>query len=232
MDRIYGATTNTSWRWIEATPDPSLFTGQAASDPLPVVVKIEGIEEGPPTKAEAEIKSTTLQLPNIRAAIHHIWRSVYEKYPTKEYGQAAVWTRAKQTISTFILDCQRHSGRETHPLQDLKTQIKIAYIDASTLPPSQQRIHNIKAPADKFQKSCYEQRKSANTAANKAAHNEGQPKQFYKKYRPSLKTGGIASLYNTPNWDDPDTKNDPSTKTEDMREEAANYYQGSEIHNT
>jgi hypothetical protein len=34
------------------------------------VVKIEGIEERPPTKAEAKIKSTTLQLPNIRAAIH------------------------------------------------------------------------------------------------------------------------------------------------------------------
>jgi hypothetical protein len=45
-----------------------------------------------------------------------------------------------------------------------------------------------------------------------------------KKYRPSIKTGGIASLYNTPNWDDPGTKNDPSTKTEDMCEEAANYY--------
>jgi hypothetical protein len=144
------------------------------------VVKIEGIEERPPTKAEAEIKSTTLQLPNIRAAIHHIWRSVYKKYPTKEYGQAAVWTRAKQTISTFILDYQQHCSRETHPLQDFKNQIKIAYSDASTLPPSQQRIDNIKALEVKFQKSCYEQRKSATAAANKAAHNEGQTKQFYK----------------------------------------------------
>jgi hypothetical protein len=105
----------------------------------------------------------------------------------------------------------------------LKKQITIAYSDASTLPPSQQRIDNIKALEDKLQKSCYEQRKSATAAANKAAHNEGQTKQFYKKYRPSLKTGGIASLYNTPNWDDPDTKNDPSTKTEDMCEDAANY---------
>jgi hypothetical protein len=53
---------------------------------------------------------------------------------------------------------------------------------------------------------------------------KGKPNRSIKKYRPSLKTGGTASLYNTPNWDDPDTKNDPSTKTEDMCEEAANYY--------
>jgi hypothetical protein len=53
---------------------------------------------------------------------------------------------------------------------------------------------------------------------------KGKQNNSTKKYRPSLKTGGIASLYNTPNWDDPDTKNDLSTKTEDMCEEAANYY--------
>jgi exonuclease III len=87
IDRIYGPTINTSWRWIEAAPDPSLFTGQAASDHLPVVVKIEGIEERPPTKAEATIKPTTPQLPNIRAAIHHIWRSVYKNYPKKSMGK-------------------------------------------------------------------------------------------------------------------------------------------------
>jgi hypothetical protein len=70
----------------------------------------------------------------------------------------------------------------------------------------------------------YAQRKSATAAANKAAYNEGQTKQFYKKFRPSLKTGEISSLHTTPDWDDPETKKEPSSKVEDMGEEAANNY--------
>jgi hypothetical protein len=59
---------------------------------------------------------------------------------------------------------------------------------------------------NKLQKTLYAQRKSATAVANKAAYNEGQTKQFYKKYRPSLKTGDISSLHTTPDWDDPETK--------------------------
>jgi endonuclease/exonuclease/phosphatase family metal-dependent hydrolase len=72
IDRTYGPTSNTSWRWTSASPNPALFTGQAASDHLPVVVTVEAIEERPPTQAEAKIKAATLLLPNIRDAIHHI----------------------------------------------------------------------------------------------------------------------------------------------------------------
>jgi hypothetical protein len=85
-----------------------------------VVVTAEAIEERPPTKAEAKIKAATLLLPNIKDAIHQIWKSVSKKYPTEEYGQAAVWTRAKQTIATFILDYQQHCKRVNHPVQELK----------------------------------------------------------------------------------------------------------------
>jgi hypothetical protein len=54
---------------------------------------------------------------------------------------------------------------------------------------------------------------------------EGQTKQFYQKDRSSLKAWrGIASLHNALNWDDPETKGDPSDKIEHMCEEAANYY--------
>jgi hypothetical protein len=76
----------------------------------------------------------------------------------------------------------------------------------------------------KLQKTIFAQRKSATAAANKAASAEGQTKQFYKKYRPSLKNGGIASLHTTPSWDDPDTKRNPSDKIEDMCDEAARYH--------
>jgi hypothetical protein len=178
----------------------------------------------PPSQTEAKIKPATLQPPNIRAAIHHIWKSVYTKYFTEEYGQAAVWTLAKKSIATFILDSQKQCGKGKHPVQEIKNQIKIAYSDADTQAPSQERIDNIKALEQKLQKKIYAQRKSATAAANKAAHSEGQTKQFYKKYHPSLKAGGIASLHNTPNWDDPETKGDPSDKIEDLCEEAANYY--------
>eukprot|EP00962_Isochrysis_galbana_P019195 scaffold5586_cov124-Isochrysis_galbana.AAC.19 len=170
------------------------------------------------------VKLHPLQLPNIKAAIHHIWTSVYKQYPTEEYGQAAVWTIAKQTIATFILDFQRQCEEGTHPIQDIKNQIKIAHSETDTQKPTQARIDNIKALEDKLQKTIQAQRKSATAAANKAAHAESQAKQFYKKYRPSLKGGGIASLHTTPNWDDPETKGDPSDKTEDMCKEAANYY--------
>jgi hypothetical protein len=97
----------------------------------------------PPSQAEAKIKPSTLQLPNIRAAIHHIWKSVYTKYPTEEYGQAAVWTlAAKKTIAIFILDYQQQCGRGKHPVQEIGNQIKVAYSDADTQAPSQERIDN------------------------------------------------------------------------------------------
>jgi hypothetical protein len=189
-----------------------------------MVVALEALDERPPTKAEAKIKPATLQLPNIKAAIHHIWTSVYKQYPTEEYGQAAVWSIAKQTIATFILDFQRQCEGGTHPIQDIKNQIKIAHSETDTQKPTQARIDNIKALEDKLQKTIQAQRKSATAAANKAAHAESQAKQFYKKYRPSLKGGGIASLHTTPDWDNPETKGNPSDKTEDMCKEAANYY--------
>eukprot|EP00962_Isochrysis_galbana_P049168 scaffold20729_cov114-Isochrysis_galbana.AAC.3 len=164
-----------------------------------MVVALEALDERPPTKAEAKIKPATLQLPNIKAAIHHIWTSVYKQYPTEEYGQAAVWTIAKQTIATFILDFQRQCEGGTHPIQDIKNQIKIAHSETDTQKPTQARIDNIKALEDKLQKTIQAQRKSATAAANKAAHHaESQAKQFYKKYRPSLKGGGIASLHTIP----------------------------------
>eukprot|EP00962_Isochrysis_galbana_P001284 scaffold327_cov166-Isochrysis_galbana.AAC.1 len=37
IDRIYGPTENTSWRWIAAAAEPTIFTGKAASDHLPMV---------------------------------------------------------------------------------------------------------------------------------------------------------------------------------------------------
>jgi hypothetical protein len=77
--------------------------GQAALDHLPAVVALEAIDARHPSRAEAKIKAATLQLPNIQAAIHHIWKSVYKEYSTEEYGQAAVWTLAKKTIATFII---------------------------------------------------------------------------------------------------------------------------------
>jgi hypothetical protein len=85
--------------------------GQTASDHLPVVVTLETIDARPPSKVEAKIKAITLQLPKVQAAIHHIWKSVYRKYPAEEYGQATVWTLAKKTIATFLLDYQQQCGR-------------------------------------------------------------------------------------------------------------------------
>jgi len=70
IDRIYGPTENTSWRWIAAAAEPTIFTGKAASDHLPMVVALEALDERPPTKAEAKIKPATLQL---------MWRASYAK---------------------------------------------------------------------------------------------------------------------------------------------------------
>jgi hypothetical protein len=101
----------------------------------------EAVDARPPSQSQAEAKiiAITLQLPNIRAAIHHIWKSVYTKYPTEEYGQATVWTLAKKTIATFILDYQQQCGKGKHPAQEIKNQIKLAHNDANTHPPSQDR---------------------------------------------------------------------------------------------
>jgi endonuclease/exonuclease/phosphatase family metal-dependent hydrolase len=143
--RIYGPTENTSWRRIAAAAEVTLFTGTIASDHLPVVVAVESLSARPPTQAEAKIKPSTLQLPNVQAAEHHIWTSVYKRYPVEDYGQAAVWTLAKQTVATFPLDFQKQSNQGTHPVQEIKNLMKIAYTEADTQTPSHARIEHIKS---------------------------------------------------------------------------------------
>jgi hypothetical protein len=99
----------------------------------------------------------------------------------------------RKNIATFILDYQQQCGKGKHPVQEIKNQIKIAYSEADTQAPSQIRMNKIRTLENKLHKTMYTQKKSATTAANKAAQSEGQTKQFYKKYRPSLKAGGIAT---------------------------------------
>jgi hypothetical protein len=104
-------------------------------------------------------------------------------------------------------------------VQEIKNLINLAHDEAVSQLPSQARIDNIKAMEQKLQKTIFARRKSATAAAKKAACAEGQTKQFYEKYRPSLKNGGIASLHTTPSLDDPDTKGNPTDTIEDMCDE-------------
>jgi hypothetical protein len=139
-----------------------------------VIVAVEALSARPPTQAEAKIKPSTLQLPNVQAAVHHIWTSVYKRYPVEEYGQAAVWTLAKETVANFLLDFQEQSSQGTHLVQEIKNLIKIAHTEADSQTPSQARIDHIKSLEQQLQKTIHAQRKSATAAANKAVHAEGQ----------------------------------------------------------
>jgi hypothetical protein len=107
---------------------------------------------------------------------------------------------------------------------EIKNLMKIAHTEADTQTPSQARIEHIKSLEQQLQKTIHAQRRSATAGANKAAHAEGQSKQLYKKYRLSIKNGGISSLHTTPDWENLEMKTEPSDQVVDMCKEASNYY--------
>jgi exonuclease III len=74
IDRIYTQAYDSKWRWQSITASPTLFTGKANSDHLPVVAKTALAKERPPSEVEAKINSAIFDNPNIRYITSLIWK--------------------------------------------------------------------------------------------------------------------------------------------------------------
>jgi hypothetical protein len=79
IDRIYTQAYDSEWRWQSITAPPTLFTGKAKSDHLPVVAKIGLAKERPPSEVEAKISPAIFDNPNIRYITSLIWKKQIEK---------------------------------------------------------------------------------------------------------------------------------------------------------
>jgi hypothetical protein len=88
IDRIYTQAYDSEWRWQSITAPPTLFTGKAKSDHLPVVAKIALSKERPPTEVKAKINSAIFDNPNIRYITSLIWKKQIDKYPHEMHGHA------------------------------------------------------------------------------------------------------------------------------------------------
>jgi hypothetical protein len=66
IDRIYTRAYASKWRLQRITAPPTLFTGKAKSDHLPVVAKIGLAKERPLLEVEAKINPAIFDNPNIR----------------------------------------------------------------------------------------------------------------------------------------------------------------------
>eukprot|EP00962_Isochrysis_galbana_P008059 scaffold2191_cov138-Isochrysis_galbana.AAC.1 len=63
IDRIYTQAHASAWRWQQIGSPPTIFTGGAHSDHLPVVARLALVKERPPSEAEAKINPAVFDNP-------------------------------------------------------------------------------------------------------------------------------------------------------------------------
>jgi hypothetical protein len=127
IDRIYTQAYDSEWRWQSITAPPTLFTGKAKSDHLPVVAKIALAKERPPSEGEAKINSAIFDNPNIRYITSLIWKKQIEKYPQEMHGHAKGWEAAKSAVATYLHYKTNELRRRSSPISSLKAKIRITH---------------------------------------------------------------------------------------------------------
>jgi hypothetical protein len=120
IDRIYTLAYDSEWRWQSITAPPTLFTGKAKSDHLPVVAKIVLAKEHPPSEGEAKINSAIFDNPNIRFITSLIWKKQIEKYPQEMHGHAKGWEPAKSAVATYLHYETNELRRKSSHISSLK----------------------------------------------------------------------------------------------------------------
>jgi hypothetical protein len=106
---------------------PTLFTGKAKSDHLPVVAKIGLAKERPPSEVEAKIHPAIFDNPNICYITSLICRKQIEKYPQEKHGHAKGWEAAKSAVATYLHYETNELRRRSSPISSLKAKIRITH---------------------------------------------------------------------------------------------------------
>jgi hypothetical protein len=132
IDRIYTQAHNSVWRWQKIHSPPDTFTGNAASDHLPVITRLARAKERPPSATEAKINPAIFENPNTRFITKLLWTKQFEKFPPQEHGHAKAWEAAKTAFATYLLYETQDQRIENQRLTDNK--IKKTLCASHTMP--------------------------------------------------------------------------------------------------
>jgi hypothetical protein len=138
IDHIYTQAHNSVWRWQKVHSLPDTFTGNAASDHLPVIARLALAKERPPSATEAKLNPAIFENPNTRLITKLLWTKQFEKFPPQEHGHAKAWEAAKTAVATYLLHETSELRIKDSPTTKLKT-LSASHTMPSTswaLPPS------------------------------------------------------------------------------------------------
>jgi hypothetical protein len=115
IDRIYTQAHNPVWRWQKIHSPPDTFTGNAASDHLPVIARLALAKERPSAATEAKINPSIFENPNTRLITKRLWTKQFKKFPPQEHGhaKAKAWEAAKTAVAPYLLDKRIENQRLT-----------------------------------------------------------------------------------------------------------------------
>jgi hypothetical protein len=120
LDRTYTQTHNSVWRWQKVHSPPDTFTGNAASDHLPVIVRLVLAKERPPCATEAKNNPAIFESPNTRLITKLLRTKHFEKFPPQEHEHARAWEAAKTAVATYLLYETKELRIKDSPITKLK----------------------------------------------------------------------------------------------------------------
>jgi hypothetical protein len=122
IDRIYTQAHNSVWRWQKVHSPPDTFTGNAASDHLPVIARLALAlaKERPPSATEAKINPAIIEHRNKRFINKLLWTKQFEKFLPQEHGHAKAWEAAKTVVATYLLYETNELRIKDSPITKLK----------------------------------------------------------------------------------------------------------------
>jgi hypothetical protein len=211
IDRIYTQAYDSEWRWQSITAPPTLFTGKAQSDHLPVVAEIGLAKERPPSEVEAKINPAIFDNPNIRYITSLIWKKQIEKYPQEKHGHAKGCEAAKSAVATYLHYETNELRRTSSPISSLKAKIRITHAALEKNGPSPILTAKINTLHNEIEQARANFSHTTQTAKNNTAKEELLTKEFFPTFKSRTNNGDIADIYKTESWDAPQHEENNTT---------------------
>jgi hypothetical protein len=202
IDRIYTQAHNSAWRWQKVHSPPDTFTGNAASDHLPVIARVALAKERPPSATEAKINPAILENFNTRLSTKFLWTKQFEKFPPQEHGHAKAGGRKDSGRHLSLI---RDKRIENQRLTDnkIKNTTRITHDALNKLGPSPILTAKINYLHHEIEQARKTFTHSSQSAKNKIVQEELLTKEFFTTFKSRTNNGDIAELYTTASWDSP-----------------------------
>eukprot|EP00962_Isochrysis_galbana_P040532 scaffold14707_cov129-Isochrysis_galbana.AAC.1 len=224
IDRIYSQLYNSPWHCNTVKEDPTLYTGSAASDHLPVVATFDTPGARAPSKHDAKIDTNMFRTKSIRSGVQLIWDNTYAQLPPEVHGHALPWMQAKATTAQFLLSESNARRRAANPTTSIINKIKIAHTLQEQQGPTPTSVDRIKELHQQLKETKNKQAQNAYTAHARTLKEEKSTKEFYQPFKAKHASGDIPEILHTPNWNSPEAKFGTVDTTPQILGEFRGYY--------